>query len=275
MFYLVDAFTDESFRGNPAGVCLVDDYPDDFELQRFAKYYNWSEIAFLKRSGNDSFYIRWFSPLDEAPLCGHATLASAHVLFSKGFVSGNEIHFEYNGGVLEVEKSEEFITMNFPAKPVVKCTSFPFSVSKVIGLKSYKEVFKDDLVYVIVLNSWQDVVNAIPNFDEIKKVDCRAIAITAPGTDGFDFYSRYFAPRVGIYEDPVCGSMHCRLACYWSNVLKKNSFNAFQASSRTGSLKVELEGGRVKLSSKARIICELQTLDWPSRSRVGICDQLR
>lgn len=257
MFFLVDAFTEVPFRGNPAGVCVVDEYPDDSEMQRIARYYNWSETAFVKKLGKDKFRIRWFSPLDEAPLCGHATLASAHILFSKGLASGNSISFKYNSGEIEVSENGNLITMNFPAKPVQKCSSFPFSVSKVIGIKSYNEVLKDDLLYVIVLNSKEDVFNATPDFEEIKKVDCRAIAITAPGDSEFDFYSRYFAPKVGIYEDPVCGSMHCRLACYWSSVLGKNSFKAFQASKRTGVLGVDLSGNIVRLSSKACTVCEI------------------
>ncbi len=259
MFFLVDAFCDIPFKGNPAGVCIVDEYPTDSEMQQFARYYNWSETAFVKKLGEKEFYIRWFSPLDEAPLCGHATLASAHILFSKGIVSGDEINFRYNSGELKITKSDDLITMSFPAKPVQKCSSFPFSVNKIIGIKSYKEVLKDDLIYLIVLNSKEDVINAIPDCDEIKKIDCRAVAITAIGDSEFDFYSRYFAPKVGIYEDPVCGSMHCRLACYWNSVLKKTSFNAFQASKRTGILKIVLEGDLVKLSSKAQTICEIDS----------------
>ena len=258
MFFLVDAFCGVPFKGNPAGVCIVDEYPDDSEMQRIARYYNWSETAFVRKLGGNEFYIRWFSPLDEAPLCGHATLASSHILFSKGLVSGNVINFKYNSGELRAMKNGELITMSFPAKPVQKCSNFPFSVNKVIGIKSYKEVVKDDLIYVIVLNSKEDVINALPDFDEIKKVDCRAIAITAAGDSEFDFYSRYFAPRVGIYEDPVCGSMHCRLACYWNSVLAKTSFNAFQASKRSGTLNVELDGDIVKLSSKACTVCDIE-----------------
>lgn len=258
MVFLVDAFTDVPFKGNPAGVCVVDEYPDDKTMQRIAAYYCWSEIAFVKKLGGNNFYIRWFSPNDEAPICGHATMAASHILFTKGIVDGNIINYQFHGGIIKAVLQDGLISMNFPAKPVRKCNSFPFSVNKVIGQKSYKEVVKDDLIYVIVLNSKEDVFNIEPNFDEIKKVDCRAIAVTAPGDENFDMYSRYFAPRVGINEDPVCGSMHCRLACYWHSVTGKTEFKAFQASKRTGILNVEHAGDRVKLSGKACTVCEFK-----------------
>ena len=257
MFFLVDAFTEIPFKGNPAGVCILDEYPSDFELQKIARYYNWSEIAFLKRLGADEFQLRWFSPLDEAPLCGHATLAASHIVFSNNLVPENFVNFKYKEGILSALKTDNGITMSFPAKPVIN-SDFPFSVSDVIGIKDYVEVVKDELLYVIVLKSKEDVFNAIPDFVAIEKVNCRAIAITAIGDHEFDFYSRYFAPKVGIFEDPVCGSMHCRLACYWNSVLGKNSFNAFQASKRSGVLHVELDCNVVKISGKAATICEIK-----------------
>lgn len=254
--FLVDAFTNIPFKGNPAGVCVVDEYPSIDAMQRIASYYGWSEIAFVKKLGENNFYIRWFSPNDEAPICGHATMAASHILFSKNIVEGNIINYQFNSGSLNAELRDGFISMNFPAKPVQKCVNFPFSVSKVIGIKSYKEVVKDDLIYVIVLNSKEDIFNIAPNFDEIRKVNCRAIAVTAPGDENFDMYSRYFMPRVGVNEDPVCGSMHCRLACYWHSVTGKTVFRAFQASKRTGVLTVEYVGDRVRLSGAAYIVCE-------------------
>ena len=257
MLFLVDAFTDVPFKGNPAGVCVVDEYPSDTEMQRIARYHHWAEIAFVKKLVGNSFYIRWFSPNDEAPICGHATMAASHILFTKGFVDSDIINYKFNSGELKATLHGGFITMDFPAKPVWKCSTFPFSVNKVIGIKSYKEVVKDDLIYIIVLNSKEDIFNITPNFDEIKKVDCRSIAVTAPGDESFDMYSRYFPPRIGVNEDQVCGSMHCRLACYWHSVTGKSVFRAFQASRRTGILKVEYAGDRVKLSGKACTVCEL------------------
>ena len=258
MFFLVDAFTNVPYKGNPAGVYISDSYPSDKDMQMIANYYSWAEISFVKPLGGDNFYIRWFSPLDEAPLCGHATMAASHIIFEKRLVSGNVINYKFNSGNISVTKKNNLITMNFPARPVTKCHSFPFSVSNVIGIKSYKEVVKDKWIYVIVLNSKEDVINAKPNFAEIKKIDCRAIAITAKGEDEFDMYSRYFPPKIGVNEDQVCGSMHCRLACYWNSVTGKTEFNAFQASKRTGILKVRYLGDRVELSGKAYTVCELE-----------------
>lgn len=256
--FLVDAFTDVPFKGNPAGVCIVDEYSNDLEMQRMAHYYRWSEIAFVKKLEENNFYIRWFSPNDEAPICGHATMAASHILFSTGIVNGNTINYQFNAGKLQAFLNENIITMNFPARSVTKCTTFPFSVNKVIGTRLYQEVVKDDLIYIIVLNSKDDVINIVPNVDEIKKVDCRAIAVTAPGDENFDMYSRYFFPRSGVDEDPVCGSLHCRLACYWHSITGKTLFKAFQASKRTGILDVEYLGDRVKLSGKACTICEFE-----------------
>ncbi|MDR3224227.1 MAG: PhzF family phenazine biosynthesis protein [Holosporales bacterium] len=257
MFYLVDAFTDAPFKGNPAGVYLMDDYPSDQELQNIAAYYNWSEIAFLVPLGNDQFRIRWFSPLDEAPLCGHATLAASHILFSENVCTTEHVRFKYNSGEICATKTEDGITMEFPAKRVSKCKNVPFSVKEVVGINDYIEIIKDDVIYVIVLNNRYDIEKAIPDFSAIKKVDCRAIAITAKCDGEFDFSSRYFAPKVGIYEDPVCGSMHCRLACYWSPILGKNKFIAHQASMRTGKLLLQLGGNIVKITGKATTTCKL------------------
>ena len=261
--YLVDAFTEIPYKGNPAGVCIIDEYPCAETMQRMAGYYGWSEIAFVRPLGQDRFQIRWFSPLDEAPLCGHATLAATHVLFNEGYAESGRIKYVYKDGELAATMAEGRITMDFPAKPVKRCRKVPFSVNKVLGIKAHKEVFKDDLVYVVVLNSKEDVINADPDFNAIKALDCRSIAITAKGDAEFDFYSRYFAPSVGINEDPVCGSMHCRLVCYWSSILGRNKFCAFQASRRTGRLKVELIGNRVTLSGRACTVCKIDVKSWP------------
>jgi predicted PhzF superfamily epimerase YddE/YHI9 len=136
----------------------------------------------------------------------------------------------------------------------------PFSLKKIIGIKRCIEILKDDLIYVVVMNAADDVIGAIPNFDAIGKVDARAIAITGAGNGEFDFSSRYFAPKVGIYEDPVCGSMHCRLAYYWKSVLGKSRFRAYQASRRTGILDIETIGEIVRITGKSTIMCDLTLL---------------
>lgn len=258
VFFLVDAFTEFPFKGNPAGVCLVDNFPSDSELQKISYYYNWSEIAFIKKIGERTFDIRWFSPKDEAPLCGHATLGASHVIFANNLVNGHIVHFKYKGGNLTAEKNcNDLITLTFPSKPVTICQNVPFSVKEILGISDYEYVLKDDIIYLVVLKSANDVKKIVPDFSAIKKVDTRAIAITAPGFDNFDFTSRYFAPKVGIYEDPVCGSMHCRLACYWQSILGKDSFYAHQASKRSGVLKIDINNDLVKISGKSITICQI------------------
>lgn len=262
MFFLVDAFTADPFRGNPAGVYFIKDFPEDDEiLKQIALYYGWPEIAYLKRLDENSFFIRWFAPLKEAPLCGHATMASSHVIFSNHLVPGKTINFKYLGGDLKSElNDDETITMTFPAKPVHECKDFPFSVEEIFGIRDYVKVLKDDLIYIVVLKSADDVKRVCPNIEKIKKVEARSIAVTARGDDPFDFTSRYFPPRVGMAEDPVCGSMHCRLTHYWAHELGKNELYAFQASKRTGTIKLRLlDEETVTLTSKAKIIANLST----------------
>ncbi len=258
MFFLVDAFTSRAFKGNPAGVFIVDEYPANEELLKLSSYYNWSEIAFIKPIKDDTFRIRWFSPKDEAPLCGHATLASTYVLFNSGYAKSNKIQLIYNSGTIdgEIDNSGK-VSIYFPLKPVEKCSKPKISTYDLFGIRKSVGCERDDLVYVIELEDPEAVRNAKPNFDLIKQVDCRAIAITARGYE-FDFHSRYFAPRVGIYEDPVCGSMHCRLANYWSKKLGKNAFRGFQESKRTGIVNLEIIGDLVKLSGDAVITCKFK-----------------
>ncbi len=257
MFFLVDAFTDKPFLGNPAGVCVLDDISDTYKMQKVAEYFKWSEISYISKLSSNKYQIRWFSPLDEAPLCGHATLAASHILFSERIFSGNKIEFVYNDGVLYIEHCDNYLTMSFPIKSVHKCDTIPFDVNELIGITDYNCVLKDDLAYMIVLNDYHLVQNLVPNIEVIKKVNARAIIVTATGPHGFDFCSRYFAPRVGLYEDPVCGSAHCRLSYYWGNILGKKNMKAFQASKRTGVLHLELDNNRVKISGQAVTIANL------------------
>jgi PhzF family phenazine biosynthesis protein len=229
-------------------------------MQRMAAYYNWSEIVFVKPIEKEKFHIRWFSPLDEAPLCGHATLAASHILFSKKFVNDRVIEYSYDSGILRATlNDDQSISMLFPKKPVFKCSEIPFSVSSLFGIDDYIEILKDDLIYIVVMKNSEAVKRAIPNFNLIKEIDARAIAITGRDNNGeLDFSSRYFAPKVGIFEDPVCGSMHCRLACYWQTILGKSHFRAYQASQRSGIIDVEVTEENVKLSGKAVIICVIK-----------------
>jgi len=253
--YLVDAFTDSPFQGNPAGVCFVDEFPDADLMQNIAAELNWSETAFVKQKSDHHFRIRWFSPRDEAPLCGHATLAAAHALWEQNRTQSDLITFDSIGGPLTAEKSGDWITLNFPAREVAPC-SMPELLTEALGDVTIDSIYKDDVVYLVVLGDVNDLITLEPNLSLIEKIPCRAIIVTALGLDPYDFSSRYFAPSVGIPEDPVCGSAHCRLAPFWSKILNKTEFLAYQASKRGGILKVALEGDRVTLSGKAVTVCE-------------------
>lgn len=262
MFFLVDAFTNKPFLGNPAGVCVLEDIINTTEMmQKAAAYFNWSEIAFISKISENKFNLRWFSPRDEAPLCGHATLAAAHIIFSQKLTTSQEVEFLYKDGSLLVENNGGDMSMYFPLKPVVQCEKIPFKVKDLIGDVEYESVWKDDFIYMIVLKDHESVQKVEPNLYVIAQIEARAILITSKGFDSFDCSSRYFAPRVGLYEDPVCGSAHCRLAYYWTNVLNKKKLLAFQASKRTGVLKVEITGDqRVKISGQAITVANLNNL---------------
>jgi PhzF family phenazine biosynthesis protein len=261
MFCLIDAFTDSQFSGNPAGVCLLDEdtFLAENILQEMAGYFNWSEIAFIKKLSENTYELRWFSPLDEAPLCGHATLCSAHYLFSNCIVTEKRIKFLYKSGVLLADRNSDLsITLTFPIKKVRECKNFPFSIKEIVGIEDFIEVYMDETSYLIVLKNHEHVRQAVPNFEKISEINCRSIIITASGFDEYDFTSRYFAPRVGIYEDPVCGSAHCRLAHYWEKRLGKTELRAFQLSKRTGILHLSIEGESVKITGNAVKTCDIE-----------------
>ena len=265
-FWLVDAFTDRAFAGNPAGVFIVDDFPDPTLMQTIAAELNWSQTAFVKRlpvqaNDFDRFHIRWFSPRDEAPICGHATLASAHILWEKGFTNKTKIVFESLAGPLTVTKEkDEWIALDFPQKKLVEYP-LPLALKQALitpdGEVEITSVMRDELIYVVTLQNQSDLVALTPNLTLIESLDCRAVSVTTHGREGYDFESRYFAPRVGIPEDPVCGSSHCRLAPLWSERLGKTSLMAYQASKRGGFIKIEVcKDNRVTMSSKAITVCE-------------------
>lgn len=263
-FWMVDAFTDQPFAGNPAGVFVVNDFPNTHVMQSISAELNWSQTAFVMHLGThndyDHYAIRWFSPRDEAPICGHATLASAHILWEKGFSTKNKIVFESLAGPLIATKNEQsWITLDFPNKPVIEC-ELPSALKKALigprGEVEITSVHRDDLIYVVTLKNQSDLVTLTPSLNLIESLDCRAVSVTAAGRDGYDFESRYFAPSVGIPEDPVCGSSHCRLTPLWASRLGKTSMMAYQASRRGGFLRVDVLGDRVTLSSKAITVCE-------------------
>lgn len=249
--YQVDAFAVRAFEGNPAAVCPLEKWLDDNLLQSIAEENNLSETAFFVQDGED-FQLRWFTPVAEVDLCGHATLASAHILFEKLGYSGSRINFNTRSGVLSVKKNEELLQMNFPICSPISC-EVPEHLVKGLGVCPSEVLKADD--YLAVFDS-EDIISSInPNFTELEQLDLRGVIVTAKG-DSFDFVSRFFAPKFGIPEDPVTGSAHCELAPYWSNKLGKIELTAKQISKRGGSLKCRVMENRVQLSGSAIIFSE-------------------
>lgn len=261
--WLIDAFTKDIFKGNPAGVCFVENFPDDAVMQNIAFEMHWSETAFLKPLAPNKFHIRWFAPEDEAPICGHATLAASHFLFENKKIQGHFIEFQSQAGLLTVTQDylnqEPWLVMNFPSCFLEVCQD-PHeidSIKKVLNTTIPERVFKDPFIYVVILKSEKEVLNCIPHLDFLTTLPCRALTITAPSNlKDYDFVSRYFAPKVGIPEDPVCGSAHCRLAPLWSRILNKKTMNAHQISRRGGILQVSYDPktSRVYIAGQARTV---------------------
>ena len=255
----VNAFTNEPFKGNPAGVCIVDEFPSDDLCQKIAAEVNYSETSFLKKITPSHYHIRWFSPKDECGLCGHATLAAAHLLWEKNHVEEDMITFESMGGPLTAHRNGEWITLNFPSF-IVEPAPMPELLNKALGFIPVTSVYKDEVMYIVVLPSVEAVRELKPNFAKIAQLPCRSVTVTALNEgeidSNIDFVSRYFAPKVGIPEDPVCGSAHCRLTPLWAEKLNKYSMNALQISERTGFIRVTLENTRVTLTAQAITVME-------------------
>jgi PhzF family phenazine biosynthesis protein len=248
--YQVDAFTDKVFSGNPAAVCpLSGEWLDDSTMQDIAMENNLAETAFyIKR--NDVYHIRWFTPEIEVDLCGHATLATAHVLFEYENYQNNEIHFNSRSGMLRVRKNNEFITMNFPADTVEK-VDITDEITSCFDIRPI-EAIKGKTDYMLIYKNEAQIKDIKYNLNMINRIDARGIMITAKGTD-CDFVSRFFAPQSGISEDPVTGSAHTTLTPYWSKVLNKTELTAKQLSKRKGFLLCRYLGDRIEISGKATL----------------------
>lgn len=244
--YQIDAFTDRLFGGNPAAVCLLDRWLEDSVLQSIAAENNLSETAFLV-GGNGRYGLRWFTPKVEVDLCGHATLASAYVIFRELEPALQEVIFDSRSGELRVRCENECMTMDFPAIHGQPCAG-PEPLSKGLGREPL-EVLRDTL-YLCVFDDEQDIRCLQPDFSALAGLDLMGVIVTAPGRS-VDFVSRMFAPRVGIPEDPVTGSAHCMLTTYWAARTGKTRFTARQLSSRGGELECELRGGRVLIAGRA------------------------
>jgi PhzF family phenazine biosynthesis protein len=245
--YQVDAFTDKLFGGNPAAVCPLKEWLPDIVMQKIAAENNLSETAFFV-TNQDGFHLRWFTPAVEVPLCGHATLASAHVLFNHLHYPENEIRFHSLSGLLKVKKEGEWLTLDFPADPPVKVET-PSLMEAILKTKPI-EVWKGKMRYMVLLSSQSEVESLSPDFSLMIHLDGRGVIVTANGKDA-DFVSRFFAPRIGINEDPVTGGAHTVLIPYWAKILGKNELIARQVSKRGGYLKCKLNGDRVEMSGNA------------------------
>ncbi len=250
----VDAFTDKPYGGNPAAVCILPEPRGDEWMQSVAQEMNLSETAFLQKAA-DGYDLRWFTPAIEVELCGHATLASAHVLWEAGHLPhGEQARFHTLSGLLTATRKDEWIELDFPAK-LAQAAQVPERLLEALGMDAPLYVGKNQFDYLVEVASESDVAVMQPNFSLLKTLGVRGIIVTSrAATNGFDFVSRFFAPGSGIDEDPVTGSAHCCLGPYWQERLGKAEFVARQISARGGTVRVRVENDRVHLGGQALTI---------------------
>jgi len=246
--YQVDAFTEKVFGGNPAAVCPLQQWLPDATLQNIAMENNLAETAFyIETTGG--FHIRWFTPAVEVDLCGHATLAAAHVLFSHENYESNEVSFDSRSGILTVTKENNLLTLDFP---VDVYSEIPITAD-LIACFNYKPIkaYRGKTDYMLVFDNEEQVQNIQPDLRVISRLPARGAIVTAKGNTA-DFVSRFFAPQSGIDEDPVTGSAHTTLTPYWSGILNKKELTAIQLSPRKGHLRCINGGERIKISGQAK-----------------------
>lgn len=251
--FQVDAFTNKAFSGNPAAVCPLDSWLTDDEMQQIAGENNLSETAFFVNRG-EYYQLRWFTPQTEVDLCGHATLASAWVIMNKIQPDLKEVKFGSHGGELIVRRENNQYLMDFPSHEPKKCTP-PKNLIKALGLEPVEILASN--YYLAVYNTEEEVSELRPYMTLLKELDRIGVVITAPG-ENVDFVSRFFAPAIGIPEDPVTGSAHCTLIPYWSKRLNKKEMNAKQVSCRGGDLFCEYNDDRVIIGGEAKLFLEGQ-----------------
>jgi PhzF family phenazine biosynthesis protein len=245
-YFEVFAFTNRMFGGNPAGVCLLEEWPPNELMQAVAAQNNLSETAFLVRR-NDFFDLRWMTPTVEVELCGHATLAAAHVLFHHCNQPRDSVRFQSQAGELVVARQANRLVLDFPSRPAKKigdCRELADSLGAVPD-----DILKDR-DYFAIFRSEREVASIMPDFEALSRLDVQGVVVTAPGDD-CDFVSRYFAPAAGLPEDPVTGSTHCTLIPYWSERLHKRDLFARQISARGGELFCQDRGDRVGIGGEA------------------------
>jgi PhzF family phenazine biosynthesis protein len=244
-YFIVDAFTDTLFKGNPAGVCMLDDVLDVATMQNIAAENNLSETAFvLKKEAH--YYLRWFTPVTEIDLCGHATLGTAYVISNFYDTSADEIRFETKSGILTVTKSDDMFILDFPTSNTKEC-EVTKAMEQAIGCPVNEAHASRDLM--LLLDKEQEVLNISPDISQIARIAEHGVIVTAKGDD-VDFVSRFFAPNVGVNEDPVTGSIHTALIPFWAKRLDKKSMVSRQLSKRGGTLFCEDCGDRVKIGGK-------------------------
>lgn len=246
--FQIDAFTDKVFSGNPAAVCILDRWLDKEIMQKIGAENNLAETAFVVKKESD-FEIRWFTPTVEVDLCGHATLAAAYVIFKYCNYGSDKINFHsLKSGLLSVEKKDDFLTLDFPADSYEKVNA-PQVLIDAFGATPI-ETYKGKTDYLLIFSDQNEIENLDPDISLIAKVDVRGVIVSAQGKNT-DFVSRFFAPQVGVDEDPVTGSAHTTLTPVWSEKLKKKTLTAKQLSKRQGDLICEYQGNRVKITGKA------------------------
>lgn len=246
----VDAFTSEPYRGNPAAVCVMDGPADADWMQLIAREMNLAETAFLYPRG-DAYHLRWFTPSIEVDLCGHATLASAHVLWEEGYVRpGRQARFETLSGTLTADRDDDWIELNFPAEPEQEAEA-PFGLARGLRVEP-RYVGRNRMDYLVEVEDEATVRRLRPDMALLREVETRGVIVTSRAANPeFDFVSRFFAPAVGIDEDPVTGSSHCCLGPYWGAKLGKERLIGYQASARGGVVRVRPAGDRVRISGQA------------------------
>jgi len=249
--YTVDAFTGEPFAGNPAGVCLLEGERDADWMQSVAREMNLSETAFLVPHAGDGFDLRWFTPAVEVALCGHATLASAHVLWQSDVIAADaQPRFHTRSGVLTASRHGAWIELDFPGKPVEDAKA-PNGLLSALGVRA-SYVGRNAFDYLVEVGDESDVRAVEPDFAKLATIEARGVIVTSRSAkDGADFVSRFFAPRAGVQEDPVTGSAHCALAPYWGGKLGRTAMVGRQLSARGGVVKVRVAGDRVILGGQA------------------------
>jgi len=251
--YQIDAFSSRLFAGNPAAVVLLDSFLPDQTLQSIAAENNLSETAFLVKEDSD-YSLRWFTPGCEVPICGHATLASGAVVLERLEQGRADVAFRTASGQLTVWRSEKGYAMDFPANPAMPIT-VPRAAEEALG-RMPLEAMRNERFSLFLLKSSAEVRALIPQMEPLAKLDPHGVIVTAAGDKGFDFVSRFFAPQLGVQEDPVTGSAHCVLTPYWAKRLGKTAFRAYQASKRGGELVCRLKEDRVELEGECTFYME-------------------